>query len=359
MAAQTENIGRGDSLPLIDLHLHIDGAVRTTTMIDLAREQKLPLPTFDPAALERLVRVSPNCRSLSEFLATFNVFYDLLKTPEAIERITYELCTDLAGQGLIYAELRFAPVLNIPEPSDFEAGMRRAVHAAMRGVERGTRGGAFSAGIILCCYRGFHLKYAEETVRIAHEVATEASRAGKDSLVVGVDLAGDESRYQARDFKSAFDLAHSYGIPVTVHAAEAAGPESAAAALDILGARRIGHGIRIREDDALLNRVIRDRIPLEICLTSNLQTATVSRLKDHPFKQYLDSGVHVTLNTDDPSVSGITLAGEWSLARSTFGLSDSNVEKILLFSADAAFCSTQKKEALKQRIAAAFHPGTH
>lgn len=342
------------ALPKIDLHLHIDGAVRTATMLDLAREQGHELPADTVAELEGLVRVSPQCRSLTEFLATFDVFYPLLKNPAALRRVSAELCEDLTADGVVYAELRFAPLLNIPDSSDLkraERDMAAAVEAVLEGMAAGiARGGhRLQAGLILCCYRGFPVELSRLTV----DIADRNLSAG----VCGVDLAGDESRYPAADFRAVFDRAHERGLNITVHAAEGAGPESARDALDLLHARRLGHGIRIREDRALLERVVADETALEICLTSNLQTATVPDLAAHPFREYLEAGVRVTLNTDDPRVSGIRLSGEWELATGAFELTPAEQRRILANAAEAAFTRQEVRRALKARIDAYFEDG--
>ena len=334
-------------MPKLDLHLHIDGAVRTETILDLAREQNHALPASTVRDLQHFVTVGPDCRSLTEFLGTFEVFYELLRQPEALQRVTRELCQDLQEDGVIYAELRFAPILNIRDLGRSRAEMRAMVTAAIAGLQA-ARTDTFEARLILCCYRGFDTEYALETVELVRELQGEL---GADCPIVAVDLAGDESRYPADAFRAPFDLARDYGIPATVHAAEAAGPESAAAALELLHARRIGHGIRIREDPELLARVIRERIPLEVCLTSNLQTQTVRTLEEHPFADYLRSNACVTLNTDDPRVSGITLSSEWDLAVSAFGLTPEEIRKLNSNSVDAAFCDSRTKERLRSRIA--------
>jgi adenosine deaminase len=253
----------------------------------------------------------------------------------------------LQNDGVVYAELRFAPILNIRDLGNSRNEMEAMIAAAIEGVQA-SRTERFEARLILCCYRGFDTEYALETVELARQFREQL---GADCPVVAIDLAGDESRYPAEAFRVPFDLARDYGIPTTVHASEAAGPESAAAALDLLHAQRIGHGIRIREDAALLDRVRRERIPLEVCLTSNLQTQTVESIQQHPFADYLRSGVCVTLNTDDPRVSGITLSSEWELAASAFGLAPAEIRQLAENSVEAAFCDAATKAHLRKLIA--------
>ncbi len=342
------------SLPKIELHLHLDGALRTETIMDLAREQNHELPAVTPEGLERYVHVSPECRSLTEYLAVFNIYYDLLKKPAALERIAGELCEDLARDGVVYAETRFAPVLNIHSEEQVQGRSREAmeerVRAVLRGLARGTRSGGTPAGLILCCYRGFDVRFAVETVEIARDLNREAKANGQDPLIAGVDLAGDESRWPAEAFRPAFELAMDAGIPRTVHAGEAAGADSVRAALEILGANRIGHGVRLKEDPELLERVREERIPLEVCLTSNLQTSTVPSLEAHPFGEYLRGGLRVTINTDNTGVSNIDLDHEWDIAREAYGLTQEEERAILTHSAEAAFTTDETRAGLHRRI---------
>ncbi len=341
------------SMPKVDLHLHIDGALRTQTILDLAKIKNHPLPATTAPELDRYVKVSPDCRSLTDFLATFHVFYDLLKDPAALERVTEELCEDLIQDNVMYAELRFAPVLNIVDPEKNPSNMKIMIEAAARGLEKGRKKG-LEGGLIVCCYRGFPVEAAVQTVQFAHEVNQEAIAAGRSRPVYGIDLAGDESRFEARPFSEAFRLARELGFPITVHAAEASGSISAKDALEFLHADRIGHGVRIREDAQLMEIVREKKIPLEMCLTSNLQTGTVKSLSAHPFAQYLRNGISVTINTDDPGISGINLSHEWKIASECFSLTAEEQKKILMNSIQAAFAPDDVKKRIAERAAAFF-----
>ena len=197
------------------------------------------------------------------------------------------------------------------------------------------------AGLILCCYRGLDASHAIETIEIANQFR---------EFVYGVDLAGDESIYDGKPYQEAFRQAQNYGLPCTIHAAEAAGPASVAEALDTLGARRIGHGVRLREDSGLLKRVIDEEIPLEMCITSNVHTGAVSSLAEHPFRDYLDRGAKVTINTDDPGVSGITLSNEWEVATEQFRLSRDETRSILENSLRASFAPPETRERMRRSI---------
>lgn len=321
--------------PKVDLHCHLDGSVRTSTIRDLAKKAGAKLPTEDLTELEKYVRVPKSCRSLTEFLAAFNFFYDFLKSPEAVERIAYELCEDVAKENVKYIEVRFAPPLQATENFSAEEVVRRA----LKGLEQGSRNFKVRTGVILCFYRSLSEEQNDWTLALMKKYFGNG--------VVGVDLAGDESRYPFELYKKYFVEARKMRIPITAHAGEAAGPESIKSALD-MGASRIGHGTRLREDKELMKRVIDDGIPLEICVTSNVQTQTVPDYPDHPIREYFDSGIKVTLNTDDRSVSGIDLSYEIKKIIEHFSFSDGEILQILSNGFDSVFLSEKEKTELKK-----------
>lgn len=322
-------------LPKVDLHCHLDGSVRTSTIRDLAKKSGAKLPTENLEELEKYVRVPESCRSLTEFLNCFNFFYDFLKSPEAVERIAYELCEDISKENIKYIEVRFAPPLQITEKFNADD----VVRCALSGLEQGARDFKIKTGAILCFYRSLTEEQNDWTLKALKKYY------GKG--VVGVDLAGDESRYPFSLYKKYFIEAKKMNIPITVHAGEAAGPESIKAAIE-LGIQRIGHGTRLKENKDLMKRVIDEQIPLEVCVTSNVQTQTVPDYPDHPVKFYFDNGVKITLNTDDRSVSGIDLSYEIKKVIDVFHFTDKEIIKILQNGFKAAFLpEAEKKELLK------------
>jgi len=340
-------------LPKTDLHLHLDGAIRTRTILDLAGEQNYKLPVESEEELNKIVRVSAQCNSLSEFLSTFNVYYPLLQTPTALARIAAELVEDLHKQNVIYAEIRFAPILAIPTDtakSDRLAQMKiRAEKIARSFLDAKAKTG-MAGGLIFCCMREFDSDHAHETVELFEEI----NNAFDQKPIVGIDLAGDESRFTNEEFAPAFQKAAKKNINITIHAAEAAGPESALKALDLFGAKRIGHGVKIREDQKLLDRIISEKIALEICLTSNIQTGTVKSYQDHPLKFYHEGGVVTTINTDDPAVSDIDINHEWEKAIEHYNLNTGDVYQILSNAITSAFCTESVKAEQTAKLDAYF-----
>ncbi len=320
-------------IPKVDLHVHLDGALRVQTIWDLAKKMNHPLPVDNVKDLASKVRVSPDCKSLGDFLATFDVFYPLLKDWDAMNRVAYEFCEDMAAENARYVEVRFAPVLQEAEGYS----MRDVVISVLAGLENGGRDFGVDVKIILCCYRTEAPESSIETVKIAKEFLNRG--------VVAIDLAGFEGA-AAHHHSKAFDLAMSEGIPITIHAGEAGTSENIKEAIHNLGATRIGHGVHLKDDPELLQLVIDRQIPLEMCLTSNVQTQVVSDLDTHPFPEYYRSGVYVTLNSDDPGVSNITLTHELDLAHSRYGLSLEELAGIELNGLRAAFVPNEMKNKL-------------
>lgn len=325
-------------LPKIDLHLHLDGAIRVPTIAELGDELGIKLPTYDPQKLAKFVQVNRDCRSLTDFLKRFEVFYPLLPFAQTQERIAYELCEDCLRDNVVYFEARFAPALCTGP----KFSMEDAVLAALEGFRRGQRDFGVRCGTILCCYRSVSVQENIETVKLAHKY--------RDQGVVGIDLAGDENHFPALPHAEAFALARKLEIPITIHAGEGGQPENIREAVFTHGATRIGHGVSLQKDPELL-KAVRDRgTVFEICLTSNLQTCTVPSAQAHPFKRFLDEKLRVTLNTDDPAISNITLTNEFELAAREYSLKPAEVLGLLLNAAGAVFGDTLLRRELTGRF---------
>ena len=325
-------------LPKIDLHLHLDGAIRVSTIAELGEELGVKLPTYDPQELAKFVRVDRNCRSLTDFLKRFEVFYPILPYALTQERIAYELCEDCARDNVIYFEARFAPALACNE----KFTMEDSVVAALEGLRRGQEEFGVRCGLILCCYRSITPGQNIGTVKLARKY--------REQGVVGIDLAGDELHYPSAPHAEAFTLARRWEIPITIHAGEGEKPENIREAIFDHGAARIGHGVALGRDTELPKRV-RDRWTVfEICLTSNLQTCNVPSFQKHPFKKFLDERVRVTLNSDDPAISNITLTDEFELATREYQLTPAQVRELLVTAANAAFIEPSVRQELTARL---------
>jgi adenosine deaminase len=300
-------------LPKAELHVHLDGSLRPDTMADLANERGVDLPTDSTAALARYMLVDDAAR-LEDYLKRFDLTLAVMQDAEAIERIAYELVEDHAAENVRYVEIRFCPELNTRKGLSPEG----AVEASLRGIRRAESdlagaGTDIRAQLIVCGLR----THQPARTRAMAELAVEWHGRG----VCGFDIAGAEAGHPVREHSDAFDLAFEAGLPITIHAGEGFGPASIRQALDVGHARRIGHGTRLSEDPELMARVAALRIPLETCITSNVQTRVVPSHRDHPAGRYMDAGIPVTLATDNRLMSGVTLTREYEHARDALAMS--------------------------------------
>lgn len=342
MTRDATGVGSMRKFPKIDLHCHIDGALRVATLRDLAGKKGVKLPTEDLDELAKYVQVSPSCRSLGDFLKTFEFFYPFLMGPEPMERAMYELCEDMARDGVVYFEGRFAPVLQAKE-HDSEgpvALMDEVTRAVVRGALAGRRDFGIECGVILCCYRPESPESSLATVKLAEKYR---------GVVVGVDLAGDESKFPLAIHSEAFRAARGMRHNITVHAGEAGGADSVRDALDLGHARRVGHGVRLQDDEGLMDRIRGEGVCIECCLTSNLQTCSVPTIAEHPFPMFRRRGIAATINTDDPGVSAITLSHEYALARSAFELTDEELLDVTMTACEHSFAEASTKARVRDR----------
>jgi adenosine deaminase len=321
----------------VELHVHMDGAVRVDTFLDIARRRGIELPSRTPEGLRRYVQVPHDCRSLTRFLETFGFFLPIISEGDAVERIAYEQCEDEARQGVRYFETRFSPHVLMAEGFGAEAATERA----LEGLQKGEARFGVKARAILCCMR-HRPDWSEEVVRLAVKY--------RDQGVVAIDLAGDETHYGAGPHARAFEAAREAGLARTVHAGEAGPAENIREALDVLHAQRIGHGYHLVDDAALYERVRRERVPLECCLTSSLQTGAVASLDQHPVRRFLADGLEVTLSTDDPGVSGIDLEHEYRLAIEELGLGAADLARVTFTAVNAAFLPAEEKARLRRDL---------
>lgn len=323
---------------MIDLHLHFDGSLLPRTVLELADEQGIELPAREPDELKLFLSAPADCGSLNEYLEKFDLPLLVLQTKEAIRKGMYTLASSLKEQGMLYVEIRFAPQLHTKKGLTQE----QVVKAALQGLCEAMAGSFFKAKLILCCMRG-----AENRGENLQTVRTAAAFLGRG--VAAVDLAGAEALYPTADFEEVFALARELGLPFTIHAGEADGPESVRAALR-MGASRIGHGVRAGEEAALLNELQERRIPLEMCPSSNVQTKAVASLREHPVLEYLRRGLLVTVNTDNMTVSDTTVGKEFRLLEEELGMTAGEHRQLLLNAADAAFLTEEERWRLKDVI---------
>ncbi len=325
------------ALPKAELHVHLDGSVRPSTLLELAREAGIALPADDPAALAEAMRAG-DARDLAGYLERFQITLSAMQTPRALERTAFELVEDSAAENLRYLEVRYSPVLHTEKGMSLD----EAVDAALRGLTAGEEAFGIRTGLILCGIRhmdpGATLELAELAV------------AYKDQGVVAFDLAGAEAGNPPTRHVEACRWAARNNLAITIHAGEAAGAESIAGAIHTCHARRIGHGTRLLEDPALENFVNDFRIPLEVCLTSNLQTRVAPSYAEHPFRRYFDAGLVVTLNTDSRLISGVSLTDEYWFAHAHLGLGWEELKEVAFLGFQSAFLPYEAKVNLLEEV---------
>jgi adenosine deaminase len=320
-------------LPKAELHNHLDGSLRPATMVEVARAQRIELPTTDPEALARHMLVHDG-RSLEDYLARFDVTVSLLQTPEAIERVAWEICEDAAADNVRYIEVRYCPHLSTHRGLSLD----EVVEAELRGFERGRADFGVIARVINCSLRHYDPAVSLEIAR--HSVAF------RDRGVVAFDLAGAEAGRPPAVHQAAFDLAAEGCLGITVHAGEAAGAASIAEAVHRCHANRIGHGTRLYEDPVLRDYIRDRRILLECNITSNLQTGVVARAAEHPVRTYFDAGLNVTLSTDSWLMSGVRLSDEYWLAHAELGFDRDGIDRLILNAFEGAFHPWPERQAL-------------
>ncbi|MFB9326853.1 adenosine deaminase [Paenibacillus aurantiacus] len=326
------------ALPKADLHVHLDGSVKPETVLDLAARKGIQLPANTAEGLLPYMQVTDECESLVEYLSKFQFVLRFMQDAESIERIAFELIEQAAAENVIYMEVRFGPHLHTSEGLTHDD----AIAAALRGLKRGEERFGVATGLIVICMR-----HEPETVN--REVIAAALRF-QGQGVVAVDLAGDEAGYPAALFHELFRPARESGMPVTIHAGEAAGAANIEEAVTGLGAWRLGHGVRLKEDGRVLALVRERGIPLEMCPLSNMQTKAVPGWASYPLRDYLRQGLKVTVNTDNRTVSDTTMTKEYAMLMAQCGLTVEEIAATIRNSLDAAFAEPSKREALKARL---------
>lgn len=325
---------------MIDLHLHLDGSLPPSLLIRLAEAEGVVLPGRTEKELIPYLTAPKNCASLNEYLEKFSLPVSCMQSVKTLTEAARGLACALAEEKMMYAEIRFAPQLHLQKG----LSQKRVIEAVRKGLGlAGEEAPSLKTGLILCCMRGEDNQAANrETVSLAAEFLGDG--------VCALDLAGAEALFPTENFSELFQQARDLGVPFTIHAGEAAGPESIRWALSF-GAGRLGHGVRVVESPLLLEEVIRKRIPLELCMTSNLQTKAlpIQSPDEYPLLSLLRRGAAVTVNTDNMTVSGTTIEKEFSALRG-MGMTVQEEKQLLLNAAEAAFLPEKEREELRWRI---------
>ncbi|WP_305373605.1 adenosine deaminase [Photobacterium leiognathi] len=326
-------------LPLTDIHRHLDGNIRPQTILELGQQFNMTLPGHDLESLRPHVQIVEAEPSLVAFLSKLDWGVAVLGDLDACRRVAYENVEDALRAQIDYAELRFSPYYMAMKHNLPVAGV---VEAVIDGVNAGCRDFGIKANLIGIMSRTFGVDACQQEL--------DALLTHKDKLVA-IDLAGDELGQPGTQFNTHFKQVRDAGLRVTVHAGEAAGPESMWQAINELGAVRIGHGVKAIQDPKLMDYLAEHKIGIESCITSNIQTSTVSNIKDHPIKPFLEHGILASLNTDDPAVEGIELPYEYEVAAPAVGLSQVQIEQAQRNGLEIAFLTESEKQALREMAA--------
>jgi adenosine deaminase len=363
------------AIPKSDLHVHLDGSLRLPTLIELARERHIELPSFTEDGLRELI-FKPTYKDLNEYLAGFAWTLKVMQDPEGVERVAYELAQDNWAEGVCYVEVRFAPQLHMSSRLSFEAvvsavdrGMRRAREEINRTLPTGMP--SFDYGIIVCAMRFFDESFSEYYRGLCHALAysspqeviqtasMELARAGvrmrreTDVQIVGFAIAGSEHGFPASAHESSYDYVHKNFLRKTVHAGEAYGPESIFQAIAKLHADRIGHGLHLFDEqmifsgsvqdkkayiENLVNYIAENRTTIEVCLTSNMQTSPeLTAIGEHSLRQMLRHKLSVTFCTDNRLMSHTTVTRELSLALENFTIAPDQLKDIIIYGFKRSF----------------------
>jgi adenosine deaminase len=324
-------------LPKAELHVHLDGSLRPETMLELAAEYGQKMPAHDPDALRDYMHVQ-DAQNLVEYLERFAITLSVMQTGEALERIAYELAEDLARENVRYAEIRYSPILN----TQGGLPLTETVEAPLRGLRRAEADFGIKTAIIICGIRNMEPATSRDLA--------DLTVAYKDRGVVAFDLAGAEYNYPAKKHKDAFYTVINKNMAATIHAGEAYGPESIHQALHFCKANRIGHGTRLYEDPDLMRYVNDFRIPIEICLTSNVQTRAVPSFAEHPLRQYYDAGLVLSINTDNRLMSATTVTEEYWRAHQHLGFTWDELVELALMGFESGFIHRTEKLKLLDEV---------
>ncbi len=324
-----------NTLPKIELHLHLDCSLSYEVVKQLS-------PTITEKEYTQHFIAPAKCSDLADYISRASKGFELMQTKEQLRLVTLDLFRQLKADNVLYAEIRFAPLLHIAKG----LSALEVVETVNKATEEGIQSYGIEAGIILSTLRHYGEAESLETVQLAKEF--------KGTTIVGFDIAADEAGFGIANHIKAFEFAHLNGIPCTAHAGEAKGPESVWETLQYFKPSRIGHGVRSAEDPALMLFLKENNIHLEVCPTSNIQTNVFNTIQNHSADTIYKSGISMSINTDARAISNVTLADEYQLMETVFNWDIAHFKKCNLEAIQHAFTTTDKKEILRKQIEVAY-----
>lgn len=325
------------AIPKIELHRHLEGSLRLETLIDIARQHGLTIPEMHFSSLVQMQKDDP--LTFTNFLSKFQMLRVFYRSPEVITRVTREAVADAAADGVRYLELRFTPMA-LSRLQGFSLG--EVMDWVLQAAADASREFNVETRLIVSVNR-------HEPVSVAEDVLQQAVDR-KDRGIVGMDLAGNEVEFPAAPFKGVFKAARESGLQLTVHAGEWGDSANVRHAIEELGAARIGHGVRVMQDPSIVDLARERGVIFEVCVTSNYQTGVVASLHEHPIQQMVQNGLIVTINTDDPGISRITLTDEYRVALEDLGMPVATLVNCVLAAALATFQPPEARVALATRL---------
>ncbi len=326
-------------MPKVELHLHLEGAIRPATLLALARRNHVELPIADEAARQSLFTY----QTFQDFLALFMALVRVLHRGDDFEQIAFELGEDLAVQHVRYAEVMVSAAQYQLRGLD----LHEVVQGTLAGFGRAYQAFGTRMNLVL----DYGRQCGPEAAWHVPHVAKHYVGAG----LVGWSIGGNEHDFPPEQFAEVFNAARQAGLHTMAHAGEVSGPQSVWGAIESLQVERIGHGIRAADDPALLTMLRERGITLDVCPTSNLCTGAVAHLSQHPLRRLYDVGVPITLNTDDPRLFNTTLANEYHIAAATFGFTADELTTLVLNGARAAFLPAPERQALERQLQTDIH----
>ncbi|BAH05800.1 adenosine deaminase [Clostridium kluyveri] len=330
-------------IPKTDLHCHLDGSLRPETILDIAYKENIPLPNKELANFQEEIKVIGKCTSLKEYLNKFNLPIQIMQKEEHIYRVTLELLEDALKQNIKYIEIRFAPFNHLKDGLTLD----QVINTVLTAMNYGRTHLNIMSNLILCILR-------QEPVEKGIELVNTAKKyVGKG--VVAVDLAGNESDFPPEIHEEAFTLARKYGLHRTVHAGETGLPENIIKSINILGAERIGHGTYAYKDKEIITCLKENRIPLEVCITSNVNTSAVTSYQEHPIKKYLDEDLIITVNTDNTTVSNTNLIEEFNYLIKYQSFRFDDIKKVIKNGIESSFASKEDINKLYEEYLSAIN----
>lgn len=328
---------RFNELPKVELHCHLDGCLRTKTVIELAKKENIDME-LDYEKVENMLVVPEYCSSLDVYLRRFDMPGLLMQNKENLKRISYELIEDVDRENVKYIEIRFAPLFHIAKG----LSVKEVIEAILEGLREGEKDFGVKSNLIICVMRHHDLESGYKLIEDCKEFV------GKG--VVAVDLAGGEVEGFAPKYEDMFKIARNYGFRVTVHAGETGFSQNVIDAITLLGAERIGHAVAIQNDEVAYNLVKDNKVTLEMCPKSNMDTKAVTSYKSHPLRRFLDDGLEVNLSTDNRTVSNIDLTTECKNLNTADEISFADYKKMYLNSVRGSFCDEATKAYLESLI---------